>query len=155
MGKHQHDPNANALYAYFKSVIDWVDMTFPNYRESMKGIDWGMLYEKYKDAVLDVGKLEKRISRLLMDSEITHKAGIWEYVLDGDERHLNLREFDERTKTEKYEEQHGRCAMCHQKFDLTFMHADHILPWAKGGRTVKDNCQMLCVKCNLKKGKSI
>ena len=32
------------------------------------------------------------------------------------------------------------------------MHADHIVPWSRGGHTVPDNCQMLCRDCNLKKG---
>lgn len=32
------------------------------------------------------------------------------------------------------------------------MHADHIVPWSKGGTTTADNCQMLCRDCNLKKG---
>lgn len=31
------------------------------------------------------------------------------------------------------------------------MHADHITPWSKGGKTTPDNCQMLCRDCNLKK----
>ena len=32
------------------------------------------------------------------------------------------------------------------------MHADHIMPWSKGGHTVPANCQMLCRDCNLSKG---
>lgn len=28
------------------------------------------------------------------------------------------------------------------------MEADHIIPWHKGGKTEKENCQMLCMKCN-------
>lgn len=155
MGKHQHDPNANALIAYFKAVIEWVKDTFPNYRKQMKGINWGKIHKKYKDSVLDVDDLERRISELLKDSEIEHKAGIWEYVLDGDERHLKLRTFDEKTKAEVYEKQHGKCAMCKKKFDIEFMHADHKLPWSKGGLTVSENCQMLCVECNTRKGNNI
>lgn len=31
------------------------------------------------------------------------------------------------------------------------MQADHIVPWSKGGRTVLDNCQMLCKRHNLLK----
>ncbi|MFR5479773.1 HNH endonuclease [Catenibacterium sp.] len=27
-----------------------------------------------------------------------------------------------------------------------------VLPWSKGGKTVIENCQMLCRDCNLKKG---
>ena len=32
------------------------------------------------------------------------------------------------------------------------MEGDHIIPWSKGGRTVEDNLQMLCKKCNNDKG---
>ncbi len=32
------------------------------------------------------------------------------------------------------------------------MEADHITPWRDGGRTVPDNCQMLCRDCNRRKG---
>ena len=37
-------------------------------------------------------------------------------------------------------------------FEFEKMHADHITPWSKGGKTTPDNCQMLCRDCNLKKG---
>ena len=32
------------------------------------------------------------------------------------------------------------------------LHIDHIIPWAKGGKTTADNLQTLCSKCNLGKG---
>lgn len=38
MAKHQNDPNANELWLYFQSVINWVQAVFPNYRNEMKGI---------------------------------------------------------------------------------------------------------------------
>jgi 5-methylcytosine-specific restriction endonuclease McrA len=28
------------------------------------------------------------------------------------------------------------------------MQADHITPWSKGGRTIAENCQMLCRRDN-------
>jgi len=31
------------------------------------------------------------------------------------------------------------------------MEADHITPWSKGGKTIAENCQMLCVDCNRRK----
>ncbi len=31
------------------------------------------------------------------------------------------------------------------------MHADHIIPWSKGGKTVPENCKMLCTADNIKK----
>ena len=79
-------------------------------------------------------------------------SGTWDYVLDGDERHLNIRAFDGNTRLEVYEKQHGLCAACRKHFELDEMHADHIKPWSKGGHTVPDNCQMLCRDCNLSKG---
>ena len=48
--------------------------------------------------------------------------------------------------------QDGICAMCGDHFDINEMHADHIVPWSRGGTTTADNCQMLCRDCNLKKG---
>ena len=38
MSKNQHEPNANELWLYFQSVINWVKATFPKYRKEMKGI---------------------------------------------------------------------------------------------------------------------
>ena len=32
------------------------------------------------------------------------------------------------------------------------MEGDHIKPWSKGGRTIPENCQMLCRNCNRVKG---
>ena len=36
-------------------------------------------------------------------------------------------------------------------FAIEEMQADHIMPWAKGGKTVAENCQMLCADCNRRK----
>jgi Homing endonuclease associated repeat/HNH endonuclease len=32
------------------------------------------------------------------------------------------------------------------------LHVDHILPWSKGGETLRDNLQTKCIQCNLGKG---
>jgi 5-methylcytosine-specific restriction endonuclease McrA len=37
-------------------------------------------------------------------------------------------------------------------FDIGEMEADHITPWSKGGKTERDNCQMLCLLDNRRKG---
>ncbi len=155
MAAHQHAPNANELWLYFKGVIDWVEITFPKYHKSMLGVDWGRLYKEHHEKTLDSKMLAKRIDELLLDSDVTKDKGIYEYVLDGDERHLSIRAFDDNTKRDIYKKQGGKCAYCGKRFELKDMHADHITPWCKGGRTIPDNCQMLCVECNLKKGSKL
>ena len=152
MQVHQHDANADELWLYFKSVIDWVQTMFPKYRKEMKGVAWGELYNNHKCDTLVASVLEQRVSQLMMDSDVKHKAGIYAYVLDGKEKHLDLRTFDDNTKREVYERQSGVCPICGKHFEIEEMEADHITPWCKGGRTVADNCQMLCIKCNREKG---
>ena len=41
MSEHQHDPNGNELWAYFRNIIHWVEGTFTTYRKEMKGLAWG------------------------------------------------------------------------------------------------------------------
>ena len=48
--------------------------------------------------------------------------------------------------------QHHICPSCQKEFDYEFMEGDHITPWREGGRTVIENCQMLCRECNRRKG---
>ena len=78
----------------------------------------------------------------------------YEYVLDGDERHLSIRKFSDKMARTAYERQKGVCAICGKRFEIEEMHADHIKPWSKGGHTVAENCQMLCAKCNIRKSDS-
>ena len=151
MGKHQHDNNAIELWNYFQSVISWVKAIFPKYRKEMKGVDLGWLYDKFHTQNLNVQQLESRVSDLMKDSDVQKKSGIYPYVLDGDERHLGIRAFDDNTKREVYENQNGICKICGEHFEIEQMEADHITPWCQGGHTVKENCQMLCKKCNREK----
>lgn len=46
--------------------------------------------------------------------------------------------------------QRGRCACCRSKLGDNF-HLDHIQPLAKGGKHEKQNVQLLCPPCNLRK----
>lgn len=85
------------------------------------------------------------------DEDVTKKSDIYEYLLTGDERKLSIRAFDRRDALAAYEKQNHKCAGCHKEFEFEKMHADHIIPWSQGGKTAPENCQMLCVACNLKK----
>lgn len=157
MGKNAKDSkNSDELWFYFSGVIDWVEAKF-KYRKEMKGLEWGLLYNQYKNKPLDAKELESKIATLMQDSEIQKKSGIYEYVLSGNEKHLNLRAFDENIKREVYEKQGGICANkkcpnANKKFEINEMEADHIIAWSKGGKTMIENCQMLCRECNRTKG---
>ncbi|MFZ5975747.1 MAG: HNH endonuclease family protein [Bacillota bacterium] len=151
MSMHQHDPNANELWTYFRNVIEWVQLTFTTYRKEMKGIDWGGLYDRFKGEMFDAAKLEKEIQALMMDDDVTNKKGIYPYVLTRNEKYLNIRAFTESQKRAAYERQNGICLQCGKHFELNGMEADHITPWSKGGKTSSQNCQMLCQECNRRK----
>jgi len=131
MSAHQHVPNANELWIYFRNVIEWVGLTFIKYRSIMKGLDWGGLYDEYKHKTFDTAKLEQEIHKLTIDDEVTDKKGIYYYVLTRDEKHLNLRAFTEAQKIAGYEKQKGICKKCGKHFELSKMEADHITPWSK------------------------
>lgn len=150
MGQHQHDPNATQLWSYYQTVINWVKNNF--YVSKRKGIIaglyWGKWYELKKDEIIDKDALDARIAKLIKDSDVEHKDGIIPYIFTGDERHLGLRTFGDDIKEAVYEEQQGICKICGEHFEIDEMEADHIIPWSKGGKTIKENCQMLCVHCN-------
>ena len=154
MATHQHDPNANNLWTYFQNVLNWAITNFEmkKFKKIMKGLDWALYYDTFHDKTLDTVEMAKQISALMRDSEIEKKTGIIPYVLTGDERHLDLRAFPDDIKMEVWEKQGHICPLCGKEFDLEFMEGDHIKPWREGGRTVIENCQMLCRECNRKKG---
>jgi hypothetical protein len=151
MSRHQQAPDALELWSYFQSVITWVQGKFPTYRKEMKGVDWGMLYNNHKDKTLAPAVLEKEISRLMQDDDVTSKKGIYGFVLDGEEHHLNIRAFTGNMKREAYERQQGICPVCKKHFEYEEMEGDHIDPWHLGGKTESQNCQMLCKECNRRK----
>jgi hypothetical protein len=144
----QLDDISKELRHYFQAVLAWVQRIFPNYRPAMKGLDWGRFYNEHKDDALNAAKLEKRITAMMLDEEVTAKRGVYEYLLTGNENTLNLRDFDDAMRIVAYEKQSGVCPTCKKHFDLKAMHADHIEAWSRGGKTTQANCQMLCAKDN-------
>ena len=160
MAEHQNDENADKLLDYFKRVIEWVKAVFPNYRKEMKSVQWGILYNKFHEKYYSSAEIEEKISKLMRDDDVTKKAGIYEYVLGGEERVLSIRAFTENMKREAYERQGGICPVCMSQggenaskvWKIEEMQGDHIIPWSKGGKTTADNCQMLCRQHNNEKG---
>ena len=159
MSAHVSDPDADELWQYFQSVINWAKMIFPEYRTDMKGLDWCRMYNKYHDNRYNSATMKAEVKELHDNPEIQNYKGVYEYLLSKGkdpfaERHLNLRAFAEADKRAQYEKQGGLCPMCHEHFEYEEMEGDHIIPWTRGGRTVPENLQMLCIKCNRSKSDS-
>lgn len=156
MAAHQHDADANELWIYFQSVINWAKALFPIKR---KGItdkqEWGLLYNKYKDEKYNSNSLEADMQKYIEDDDVTRNFGIIPYLLADKnaaaERFLSIRAFTQSMKRKAYERQGGICPICHNHFELNEMEGDHRIPWSQGGHTTMDNLQMLCINCNRNK----
>lgn len=162
MATHQHDMDANDLWLYFQTVMNWAKMYFPVKRKKILEVqDWGLLYNRYYQNSYNSNVLEQEIQKLLEDDDVTKQAGIIPYLLSDrtphDEKHLSIRTFSDAQKRRVYEKQQHKCPYCQKsgidaEYAFEEMEGDHIIPWSKGGRTVEDNLQMLCKKCNNDKG---
>jgi hypothetical protein len=157
MSVHQHDNNAGALWSYFSSIIEWVKSVFPTYRKEMKGVEWGLLFNEFGTNYPNTDETEAEVKRLMMDEDVTAKKGIYEYILSGREKVLSIRAFTPNQKREAYERQNHRCPYCEaegvdREWEIDEMEADHITPWHEGGRTIPENCKMLCKPHNRQKG---
>ena len=157
MALHQNDDNADELVEYFKNVINWIEKIFIKKRPKMDSVDWGSLYNEYREKEFDSEQTEEEVAKLMKDSEVQSKSGIYRYIFTRDEKSLKLRKFEDWMIDQKYEEQDGICPgilnkkginACDKKFQLHEMEADHIIPWSENGKSELDNCQMLCRKHN-------
>ena len=149
MADHQFDVNSREIWLYYQSVINWVNVTFDVQTKWMKGVDWGYLYNDYKDVLVD----NNEVNRLLADDEVKNKKGIYSFVLTRETKYLNLREFSDSQKERAHQKQNGICPHCidegkESSYTLEEMEADHIIPWSKDGETTDDNLQMLCMHHN-------
>ena len=72
--------------------------------------------------------------------------------IDGLEPKDSTRLFNENQKIVIWRRDGGKCRHCGCDVEFREMHADHIIPHSKGGKTIVENGQTLCVTCNLKKG---
>ena len=150
MAIHQGDGDATGLWLHFQAVINWVETYFTKYRREMKGLEWGRLHKEFSAKSYNSKDLEKKVASLMADKEVQNKKGIYEYLLSDGVRaeKLNLRQFDDDEKREVYETQGGICPKCGKHFAIEEMEGDHIVPWSKGGKTIPENLQMLCRRCN-------
>ena len=114
MAKNQNLQNANLLWQYYESVITWVKTTFKVYHKFMKGVEWGFLYNEYKDKQFNTDEIEGEIKKLILDEDVTKKSGIYPYILTKDEKWLSIRAFTDNMKQKVYEKQNGNCVKCNE-----------------------------------------
>lgn len=170
MSRHRYDTNINELKTYFNTVINWVSAVFIDVESEMRGLEWGRLYETYKNHPYDPQEVSRQVKTLYADPYVKNRKGIFEYILGdaSDTKLLEVRVFDEATKKSVYAEQTAEaeaanisncplCAIGHDSnktkiWKLAEMDADHVTAWSKGGATDLKNCQMLCKTHNRAKG---
>ena len=112
LAAHKDDADAAPLWRYFQDVIAWTKRLFPTYRKGMEKVEWGILYNQYHEKEFDLEAIQRRVAELYADDEVKDKSGIYEYIFDGRQSHLNLRQFEDWQKQTMYERQKGRCPEC-------------------------------------------
>lgn len=170
MSQHRKDADILELKTYFTSVIDWITSVFTDVESGMKGLEWGVLYEKYHNNAYNPSEVHQKVQALLADDFVKDAKNIYEFILGGctDTKLLNIRIFDDRTKKTVYQKQtqeaqqqgKSNCPLCAIGHDAnktkiwkqSEMDADHVTAWSKGGATDISNCQMLCKTHNRAKG---
>lgn len=170
MAAHRTDADAAQLETYFTTVIDWIDATFTSVHPSMRGLEWGEMYERFHATSYKIDQLNADLADLLDDPAVHDSKGVYEYLLGGkeDTRLLNVRLFDAPVKKAAYKRQtdaakaagasncplcaHGSNANKTKIYALKEMEADHVAAWSKGGESTLENCEMLCVTHNRSKG---
>ena len=170
MSQHRNDDNIKELKLYFNSIIDWVSTVFIDVEKEMRGLAWGVLYEKYHKKPYNSEILSSKIKDLYNDPYVKNRKGIFEFLLGDskDTKLLDVRVFDDATKKQVYNRQTqnaekkkvsncSHCAIGHDAnknkiWKLNEMDADHVTAWSKGGRTSIENCEMLCKTHNRAKG---
>lgn len=170
MSLHRFDTNINELKTYFNSVVDWVSTVFIDVETEMRGLEYGRLYETYRNQPYNPQTVSEKVRELYADPYVKNRRGVFEFILGGltDTKLLDVRVFDEATKKSVYAKQTAEaekngisnCSLCAIGHDanktkiwsLKDMDADHVTAWSKGGATDISNCEMLCKTHNRAKG---
>ena len=146
--------NIKGLNYAFKLKGDAVQIARPLKSASVPNILTNMTENLSSEFSNIDSALVNEISKLMLDNEVDNKKGIYLYVLTRKIKYLSLRQFDDNIKRQQYEKQKGICPHCvaeHREkihFEYEEMEGDHITPWIEGGKTIIENCQMLCREHN-------
>lgn len=69
--------------------------------------------------------------------------------IDDDVQIVKRKSFTQTERTNIYDRNHGRCAICGRYVPFTDFTVDHIIPISKGGTNSMDNLQCACKTCNM------
>jgi hypothetical protein len=118
------------------------------------------VYEKIKDGIWVYNGIFELIDAWVEKSEnrnvFKFKLNVTNKTIDQKEkRHIQLKDLDHNrmiptsVKLEVWKRDKGQCVECGSKDNL---HFDHILPYSKGGTSLKtENIQLLCARHNFQK----
>ena len=120
---------------YLMSKRDSINISLKNINEEIKDDQMGG-GSKF-DGLLHTGERINKIQDILI-----------KLIKEKDSK----RSFSKEDISKKLLEQNYKCASCGASIDNNTTHADHIIPFSKGGQSNIENLQMLCRHCNLKKG---
>jgi hypothetical protein len=171
MARQRQDASIAELKTYFTTVIDWIDGVFTGSpAKEMRGREWGRLYQTFHTTAYDPAIIDAAVKRLMNDSSVNSRKGVYEYILGGEQQPelLEVRLFDDKAKALAYKKQTdaagkagtSNCPLCAvsdnanktRVYKLNEMEADHVTAWSRGGTTDPANCEMLCVTHNRAKG---
>jgi len=99
-----------------------------------------------KLSMLEKAEIKKICDEKIQDYIIKRGLSIWDYRL------LDLNPVRDSLRYRLLKESKGKCALCGASNKDTVLDIDHIIPVSKGGKTVYENLQVLCAKCNRSKG---
>lgn len=91
-------------------------------------------------------ELKKICEEKLQEYVASRGLAIWDYRL------LDTEPIPDSLRFRVLKEAKRRCALCGATKNETLLDVDHIIPRSKGGKTVYENLQVLCSKCNRSKG---
>ncbi len=111
------------------------------------GDSWSKDLYEYIDAFNKSGGLRKNIE--IRNRAYTNK--LFKEISSLETQDIQ-RLFDENQKIVMWRRDNGKCKQCGCSVEFKDMHADHIEPHSKGGKTSIENGQTLCALCNQSKG---